>query len=329
MPQGTCSIDGCESDAKSRGMCNRHYQQRYRGIDPNKPRIPKPRETCSVEACESADRIIGGKYCASHYAYWKRTGETPTHLIHPRQKLTCTREGCERSTKGGGLSLCPAHYQRYRLSGDAGAVEIADRIEQDPNCRICGEPSKALSLCNKHYRRQWRGKDPEVDYVRERKSIEDRFWPRVDKDGPVPPHRPELGRCWVWTGAAPGFGYGVMGVGGGYRRNSGTHRVSWEIHHGPIPDDLHVLHKCDNPPCVRPEHLFLGTQRDNAQDMSAKGRAGGSPKLTWDKVEKIRAELAAGVSRFVLAEQYGVTAANIWCIGAGRSWDPEKRRPKT
>lgn len=89
--------------------------------------------------------------------------------------------------------------------------------------------------------------------------LETRFWQRVEKtDG-----------CWRWTGPLHAFGYGLIWRGG---NNVGAHRISWEIHVGPIPDGLFVLHRCDNPPCVRPDHLFLGTQADNIHDMVAKGR---------------------------------------------------------
>jgi hypothetical protein len=77
--------------------------------------------------------------------------------------------------------------------------------------------------------------------------------------------------CWGWTGKTDGFGYGVVQLGRGEPR-SGAHRVSWRLHCGPIPDGLHVLHRCDNPPCTRPDHLFLGTALDNQRDASAKGR---------------------------------------------------------
>lgn len=108
-------------------------------------------------------------------------------------------------------------------------------------------------------------------YVRGARSpLPDRFWAKVNKDGPI---HPTLGtECWIWTGCKTRFGHGQIGRGG---RGTGlipSHRVSWEMHNAPVPDGLWVLHHCDNPPCVRPDHLFLGTHQDNMHDMVRKGR---------------------------------------------------------
>jgi len=105
-------------------------------------------------------------------------------------------------------------------------------------------------------------------------SIDSRFWPKVDRNGPVV--RAELGPCWVWIGSLKDTGYGQLSA-----PHRGVplkaHRVSWELHHGPIPDGLWVLHRCDNRRCVRPDHLWLGTDADNKSDMEAKGRRKGPP----------------------------------------------------
>lgn len=97
-----------------------------------------------------------------------------------------------------------------------------------------------------------------------------RFWQMVNQHGDTPPHCPELGPCWLWTGNKSTKGYGQFSA---ERRSIRAHRFSWELHGGMIPEGLKVLHKCDNPPCVRFDHLFLGTTKDNTQDMLAKGRA--------------------------------------------------------
>jgi len=94
-------------------------------------------------------------------------------------------------------------------------------------------------------------------------GVEDRFWSKVQKTE----------NCWLWMGARTKLGYGQRGGRKTGRRY--THRLSWEMRFGPIPEGLCVLHHCDNPPCVNPDHLFLGTKKDNTQDMIAKGRGRG------------------------------------------------------
>src|SRR6185369_11378251 len=96
-----------------------------------------------------------------------------------------------------------------------------------------------------------------------------RFFSHVNKDGPAPVHQPKLGPCWIWT-AGTSRGYGQFSR--SHKVKVPAHRVSWVIHNGPIPDGLFVLHRCDRPECVRPDHLFLGTGDDNMADMVSKGR---------------------------------------------------------
>lgn len=134
----------------------------------------------------------------------------------------------------------------------------------------------------------------------------------------------------MWTGATTYYGYGVIQKGGAHGGLVRAHRVSWELHHGPIPKGLNICHACDNPPCVNPDHLFLGDQKVNMSDCSAKGRArGGSPpgskhhqaKLTETHVTAIRhAYTAGGTSHRRLAAEYGVSRKSISNIIHHRSW---------
>lgn len=104
------------------------------------------------------------------------------------------------------------------------------------------------------------------------KGSEDaRFWPKIDKGGPVPSWFPELGPCWVWTAATNEFGYGIFRLSNG--RNSRAHRWCYETLVGPVPEGLVLDHLCRVPACVRPEHLEAVTQKVNSERGIAGGRA--------------------------------------------------------
>lgn len=143
-------------------------------------------------------------------------------------------------------------------------------------------------------------------------GIAKRFWPHVDK-------QPSENGCWLWTGHTSDGRYGAIKV---RQKAYSTHRMSWILHYGPIPDGLDVLHKCDNTRCVRPDHLFLGTPLANAQDRSQKGRTRVPKgiKLTEQNVLDIRAALAQGASLKSQAEQYRVDVSLICAIKKGKAW---------
>jgi hypothetical protein len=173
-----------------------------------------------------------------------------------------------------------------------------------------------------------------------------RFWSKVR----ITPE------CWLWTARHTRKGYGMFKQGSLDRL---AHRVAWEEVNGPIPPGLCVLHKCDNPPCVRPDHLFLGTQADNIADRDAKGRqargdrngsrthpecrtrgdehwtrqdrikakANGrrgerhhAAKLTWSQVAQIRQLRSSGLTLKQLAANFGVAFQRIGEIINNKSW---------
>lgn len=103
-----------------------------------------------------------------------------------------------------------------------------------------------------------------------------KFWAKVDK---TPGHGPK-GECWIWTACTNKFGYGQLGV---QRKHWRAHRFGYTLQVGPIPEGLHVLHDCDNPPCVRGSHLFLGTDADNTKDKMKKGRQKATPRKYKDE----------------------------------------------
>jgi len=146
-----------------------------------------------------------------------------------------------------------------------------------------------------------------------------RFWDKVQlSEG-----------CWTWTGATTGHGYGVLSKGRDVEGLISAHRLAYKITYGPIPCGMNVCHKCDNPRCVRPDHLFLGTQKDNVLDMINKGRQRykvcygedhGCAKLTTTQVIEIRDELKNGTRQVDLAARYSVTQATISHIKLGKKW---------
>lgn len=129
--------------------------------------------------------------------------------------------------------------------------------------------------------------------------------------------------CWNWTAGKNRRGYGQFWVG---PTNRGSHRVSYELHCGPIPNGLHVLHRCDNPACVCPDHLFLGTNADNMADRNAKGRVARgrrfkTTKLTAEDVLAIRSAIGTeGPARHAIAAKYGISNKYIRKIWDRKSW---------
>lgn len=136
-----------------------------------------------------------------------------------------------------------------------------------------------------------------------------RFWPKVDRSG-----GPDA--CWLWTAGKQGKGYGQF-----FRSKHhpvGAHRFAYELTHGPISDGLHVCHRCDNPPCCNPSHLFLGTPADNMRDKTTKGRNPGNPtakgghrKVTDAEALAMAAHIAAGETYEWVGRQYGVAPSTV------------------
>jgi hypothetical protein len=156
---------------------------------------------------------------------------------------------------------------------------------------------------------------------------ETRFWERVRRVTGA--RKLAFPGCWEWQGSRFENGYGRIHVRG---KRIGTHRYAWECQRGAIPAGMLVLHRCDNPRCVNPDHLFLGTHADNMQDMVRKGRnAGGGglageanscARLTDDQVREIRQHYVNAKRRYglgtQLARRYGVSPALISSVVRGR-----------
>jgi hypothetical protein len=183
----------------------------------------------------------------------------------------------------------------------------------------CSGEFGTRGLCSKHYERWRRLDSPNIltgsnnTFLLQDRTLRDRLYAQVKSNG----------TCLEWTGYRDKNGYGRMSI-----NNIPilTHRIAWEIENGPIPKGMHVLHKCDNPPCIKISHLFLGNQAINNQDCVQKGRDKkrglrgedhNQAKLTEDQAMEIRASDEQGKT---LAERYGVTQTTISEIQKGKSW---------
>jgi len=167
------------------------------------------------------------------------------------------------------------------------------------------------------------------------------FWDRVDKNGPPPAHKPELGNCWLWTGAAGSGGrYGSVWQQGKCWQ---AHRFAWFLTHGSI--EQLILHRCDIGLCVRPDHLYQGDQVQNMRDRDSQGRHGawlhperrprgsrhgtktvqdtversarGHARLSDEQVVDIRVRRAHGETLDSLADRYGVSTTTVHRAATG------------
>lgn len=136
-------------------------------------------------------------------------------------------------------------------------------------------------------------------------TLPSRFWAKVEKRGPED--------CWLWTGATTYGGYGVIGV--GHAKLVRAPRVSYEMVHGPIPLGMVVRHKCDTPRCVNPNHLEIGTMRQNVADARSRGRLRGAPRKLTD-TEYAALKQAAGTVRSV-AKEFGVSHGFVSMVRRG------------
>lgn len=148
----------------------------------------------------------------------------------------------------------------------------------------------------------------------------ERFWSKVEKGSDQD--------CWEWKACVSDTGYGSFRVSKGSLCNA--HRLAWELTHGPVPDGMCVLHKCDNRKCVNPNHLFLGTKKDNTQDMMSKGRHRVNPqgytgsrqwssKLVEEDVARIK-QIGRSMTQKNLGAMFGVEKSVISKILRGVAW---------
>ena len=168
--------------------------------------------------------------------------------------------------------------------------------------------------------------------------MEERFWKKVNKDGPVQGHCEHLGPCWIWMASKRNKGYGAFCYAkNGIVIHGRAHRYVWELYYGPISEGLCVLHACDTPACVNPSHLWLGTKADNNADMIQKGRKvkGGTyaagkykhgkhhhnARLDAEKICRIRQTYAGGITSLSkIAQEYGLATSHVYRIVKRQAW---------
>lgn len=154
------------------------------------------------------------------------------------------------------------------------------------------------------------------------KEYEDRFWTYVDRSG----------ECWIWKAYCTKKGYGIFGF-GGHGKTVRAHRFAYVVTYGSIPSGKKILHTCDNQPCVRPSHLFVGSQLENIIDRekklrTARGSSLPNAKLRWDLIEGIL-ERHRGRTATIkeLAKEHDVSYNTMWRVIKGYGWnDPSKSR---
>ena len=211
----------------------------------------------------------------------------------------CRMKNCENELFKNGL--CAGHY----------------KLKKQNKCIVegCNGEFGRRGMCIKHYARWQKYGDPAI--VKQDQlhglTLKERLYARAESRGD----------CLEWTGNKDCNGYGRMKIEG---QPMLVHRVAWELHNGPIPEGICVLHRCDNPPCIKLSHLFIGTINDNVQDCIQKGRDRkrglkgedhNLAKLTEAQVIKIRNSDERGVD---LARRYNVTQTTISDIRKGRIW---------
>ncbi len=230
-----------------------------------------------------------------------------------RQMNQCSIPGCKRPSKTRGW--CAAHYERWRKNGNPAA---SGKGNSKRNVSV----TLACETCGSRYH-PWKGRETTSRTCSRRcnagVSAKENAHQESDFD-----RLTELSDgCWNWKGTTREDGYGEFFIAGKRYR---AHRYAYERAYGAIAEGLFICHRCDNRACVRPDHLFCGTQLDNMQDMSAKGRHGGpnlrgeahpGAKITALIAEKIRSD--PRVAKAVAAE-HQISTSTVWAIRSGRLW---------
>lgn len=206
--------------------------------------------------------------------------------------------------------ICASEFQPRRIGQSLCSHSCRDKsrslkeIEKCPTCD--GEFAVA----------PWQRRKRNINYcsrdcsnAAKKKTWPQRFWPKVQKTDV----------CWLWIGQTSSKGYGTIQITGKSGKRVFAHRLSYELHKGTIPEGLKVCHNCpggDNPLCVNPDHLWLGTQKESMEDCAAKGRA--NQKLSHADVDEIIRLRKSGVPRKIVAAQFNVSESMVNQISNGK-----------
>lgn len=239
----------------------------------------------------------------------------------PRSKiitLTCQWCGCtfhpsQRGQVGRAMKYCGrACYESAPRAKRTISIKCV--------CETCGGPFEVWPSTLKYGNPRFCSEACYVSYhTTHHTPLVTRFWQKVNKTK----------TCWLWTGFKMAWGYGGIAKDNSRpMKQLYAHRVSWEIHNGPIPAGLSVLHNCpggDNPACVNPAHLYLGTHKDNMADMVAKGRSlkgekCPNAKLTKAQVLKIVSAYRSGEKSKVIAKRFKIHYQSVRDIVRGKVW---------
>lgn len=310
MSKGTCTLEGCDKPRKYRLYCSMH-QRRYRKTGDPGPADAVRMSTagsCSVDGCGQGVRSRG--LCVRHYSMQiaRGTTEAHVHVVKP-----CLADGCERDAWNRGM--CTKHHARWMRYG---STELPARtLNRDRPCSVdgCEEKRRVGAYCNSHGKRFRRYGDP-LGVAPPRPPVDEvaLFWSKVTP-GPED-------ECWPWEGTVSSQGYGLYAIQGVQYK---AHRLACSIGMGrKIQADKMACHRCNNPPCCNPSHLYEGDGSSNADDMvaagnSQRGSKNSHNKLTPDQVQEIRGMVGTRTAREV-ADLYGVVPSSVRHIWKGTNW---------
>lgn len=276
-------------------------------------------QKCKVPTCSNDARTR--MLCPKHYRRFLLYGDPEIQVKATKgSKTLCKIPHCSNPVQSGGV--CSKHHRRFQKYG----TYEASRLQKAPpgslkklQCKVAGCQSSPESsnhmMCSKHWQRfKKHGTTSNKVLVNLRSlPIKERLMRGIKKN--------KISGCWEWQKGLFSNGYGQISING---HGVGVHRISYSEFIGEIPKELQVLHECDNPICINPDHLFLGTQQDNMTDMVGKGRSAVATnkhaKLTKATVLFLRRQFKNGKSLQKFPEIYGVTLATIMNAVTGRTW---------